>query len=451
MSAATNPKTILFLSNLHDGQLNPLLHIANAITHSQPSTKIVVVASELHANRIAETLPTAVFCPLQTAPDSVLARVKAGTFTAKEVEGPAGSVVTIAKNITSIMPSPDIYAAEYNAVTATIETYAPDVAVVDFVFFAGRNAVANKQIPFFCNVAFAPLNVIREQTWTATWNNPSSATGFGVDMTFLQKLYNIWFIVAQSAVGVVHFANLAYRVGKVGIKFYDLSHRAIRRDARGIFINTVSEFEYPFPPSENVIETGPLVSSFDEKDYDTWLDGHETVVFIGFGSVTKLDTNTVQKFLSVFETVTQKYPSCAFLFKVGHTVDDIDENVIKSAPENVRIVGFLQSQLATLNHPHVKVFASHCGGNGVHEGLYFGKPILGVPRWSDCYDFAQRVQDFGVGLRVNKAIPTIEVEEVEAKMLRLLIEPQFTKNATEMMKKMRKSGVQIAVDAIMKN
>ncbi|KAJ3133156.1 hypothetical protein HK100_004654 [Physocladia obscura] len=390
-------------------------------------------------------IPTAVFCPIKTGPDTPLARVKSGTFSSQSIEAPPAS---IAINISAVTPTALIFKEEYKTVCNAVELYKPDVAVVDYTFFAGRCAVMNLNVPFFCNVAFSPLSIIREQTWAAAWKYPQTGTGYSMEMSIATKLRNFYYIVGQTLVGAYCIGTLAYQVSKdSALRFRDMSNSAIFQHSRGVFINTILDFEYPVAKNDHIIPTGPLISTFDNTNFDPWLNDHETIVFIGLGTITKLDKAAVEQYLAVFKIVSRKFPECAFLFKTNNAL--ADHQALPTVPENIRIVNYLPSQLAVLNHPHIKVFVSHCGGNGVHEGLYFGKPILGVPKWSDCYDFAQRIQDFGVGLRVFKTFPTIDVDEVATKMVRLLTERRFTEVAMKMMFKMRSFGLKVAVDAIL--
>jgi polyene glycosyltransferase len=72
----------------------------------------------------------------------------------------------------------------------------------------------------------------------------------------------------------------------------------------------------------------------------------------------------------------------------------------------------------------VRVFLTHGGGNGFHEGMYFGKPLLVMPFWLDCFDFAVRAIDSGVGLALDRP-PSITADEVAVKLKRLLAESSF--------------------------
>jgi UDP:flavonoid glycosyltransferase YjiC (YdhE family) len=55
-----------------------------------------------------------------------------------------------------------------------------------------------------------------------------------------------------------------------------------------------------------------------------------------------------------------------------------------------------------LAHPNVGAFVSHCGVNSVHESLFAGTPVVGIPLLADQHDMALRVVDAGVGVLLEK-------------------------------------------------
>ncbi|CAG2119292.1 unnamed protein product [Medioppia subpectinata] len=69
-----------------------------------------------------------------------------------------------------------------------------------------------------------------------------------------------------------------------------------------------------------------------------------------------------------------------------------------SLPDNMWGQPFLP-QTAIL--PLVDLVLTHGGNNTVTETFYFGKPMLVLPLWADQYDNAQRLQESGLGLRLD--------------------------------------------------
>jgi MGT family glycosyltransferase len=68
--------------------------------------------------------------------------------------------------------------------------------------------------------------------------------------------------------------------------------------------------------------------------------------------------------------------------------------------------------------PQVDVVITHGGNNTVTECLYFGKPMVVLPLFWDQYDNAQRVQETGLGLRLDTY--GHEPEQLRAAVDRLL-------------------------------
>ena len=118
-------------------------------------------------------------------------------------------------------------------------------------------------------------------------------------------------------------------------------------------------------------------------------------------------------------------------------------------PTNLRIEHWIPSQLGVLAHPNVRVFLTHGGGNGFHEGIYFGKPLLVMPFWLDCFDFAVRAIDSGVGLALDRP-PSFTANEVAVKLKRLLAESSFHERTLYWGEQLRKAGgVSRAADLIL--
>jgi polyene glycosyltransferase len=112
-------------------------------------------------------------------------------------------------------------------------------------------------------------------------------------------------------------------------------------------------------------------------------------------------------------------------------------------PGNLRIETWVSSQMDVLAHPNVKVFFTHAGGNGFHEGLYFGKPLVVRPLWIDCYDQAIRGQDSGVSLTLDRP-QTIDPDDVIDKLTRVLDNSSYRERAEHFGALQREAGGRVA-------
>lgn len=104
-------------------------------------------------------------------------------------------------------------------------------------------------------------------------------------------------------------------------------------------------------------------------------------------------------------------------------------------PPNVLARSYVP-QVALL--PHVELFVTHAGVNSVHEGLYFGVPLLLVPQQAEQAMVAVRIEELGAGLTVRA--DEIGTNMVWDKASRLLTEPAFRQRAERLGQSLREAG-----------
>jgi MGT family glycosyltransferase len=73
--------------------------------------------------------------------------------------------------------------------------------------------------------------------------------------------------------------------------------------------------------------------------------------------------------------------------------------------------------------PHVDLVVTHAGNNTTTESLHFGKPIVALPLFWDQYDNAQRVEETGVGVRLETY--AFEDAELLSAIERLLVDDEL--------------------------
>ncbi|MGH7869355.1 MAG: macrolide family glycosyltransferase, partial [Candidatus Dormibacteraceae bacterium] len=84
----------------------------------------------------------------------------------------------------------------------------------------------------------------------------------------------------------------------------------------------------------------------------------------------------------------------------------VDRDSLGKVPANFQLLPHFP-QLAVLKQ--TKVFLSHCGMNSTMESLYFGVPLVGVPQMPEQEANARRVEELGLGRRLNTAEITAEL------------------------------------------
>jgi polyene glycosyltransferase len=217
-----------------------------------------------------------------------------------------------------------------------------------------------------------------------------------------------------------------------------------------VLVYSLAELEYPVDIPGHFRMLGAIVPPLPElpgeQDVKGWLDRHESVVYIGFGTVVRMTEDEIKGLVEVARRLEGKH---AVLWRLPaqswHLLPPADQ-----LPSNLRAEKWLPSQLDVLAHPHVRAHFTHGGGNGYIESLYFGKPLLLRPLFVDGYDQAVRARDTGVGLVVESS-HGIDVDDVAAKLTEVLENPSFTTRAREMARLQHEPGRgrEGAVDALL--
>src|SRR6185369_1742981 len=117
------------------------------------------------------------------------------------------------------------------------------------------------------------------------------------------------------------------------------------------------------------------------------LRGEEPLVYLSLGSLGSADVSLMQKLVaeladSPYRVIVSKGPQ-AGEFELA---------------ENMTGEEFLP-QTAIL--PQVDLVITHGGNNTVTESLFFGKPMVALPLFWDQYDNAQRIDECGLGVRLD--------------------------------------------------
>jgi MGT family glycosyltransferase len=113
-------------------------------------------------------------------------------------------------------------------------------------------------------------------------------------------------------------------------------------------------------------------------------------------------------------------------------------------PENIVIRGWVP-QTTVLQR--ASLFITHAGMNSVHDGLYYGVPLLLVPQQAEQMFTARRVVQLGAGLMLRKG--EVNPQTVRETAARLLSDTQFRLEAIRIGETFRASGgMTLAVDEI---
>jgi polyene glycosyltransferase len=332
---------------------------------------------------------------------------------------------------------------QYDRMLGVIDEVAPDLMVVDMNTTWAIDAAQTKGVPYVLSMPMPASSVFIDRLPP---DYPTPFSGLPREMTARQRRRNRMFragiklmFFRPSSIGAT--LDAVQRRKKAGLANATGVASAYADAAKALIGYSVFDFEYLFPAAPaHLTMVGSAVppqtaECLPGTDLGAWLAGHESVVYIGFGTIMRMSPGQVAAILAAVARLGDRH---AVLWKLPAA----QRGLLPPAadlPANLRLEEWVPSQVEVLAHPHVRVFFNHGGGNAVHEALHFGKPLLVLPFWTDCHDLAARVVDRGVGL----AVPNVEapdVEEIYEKLARLLAEDGFRERAGKLGERIRAAG-----------
>lgn len=102
-------------------------------------------------------------------------------------------------------------------------------------------------------------------------------------------------------------------------------------------------------------------------------------------------------------------------------------------PENVQVYETVD-QMAVLSISDA--FITHCGMNSASEGLYFRVPLILFPQTPEQGAVAKRTEELGAGVRLK----SISEEDIYEAVSKVLSDPDYKKNASEISDSFRSGG-----------
>jgi polyene glycosyltransferase len=346
---------------------------------------------------------------------------------------------------------PDAHIDKYRRLDAEVGRIKPALMVIESITFYAIDIAMTRCIPFVLSVPFMPSNVMHP---LLPRGFPAPNSGLPLKMTWSQQITNQLFqlrmitLPLRREVGGKVLRYVKNRK-KFGISPDAVKARARIEAAELILSYSVFGLEYPFDAPAKLKLVGalvpPLPQATGDEDLSRWLSANESVVYMGFGTITRLTREHIGVLVDVARRLDGRHSVLWKLPKQQQTMLPPDEEI----PGNLRIEDWLPSQLDVLAHPNVKAFFTHVGANSFHEGVYFGKPLVARPLWMDCHDLAVRTADSGVGLVVDHP-RTFDGDDILDKLTRVLTEKSFTERAEHFGELQRAAGgVRAAADHIL--
>ncbi|WHT16647.1 glycosyltransferase [Crossiella sp. CA-258035] len=350
---------------------------------------------------------------------------------------------------------PEITVPKYRALEAAVEQHRPALMVIDVMCKHAIDLAITKGIPYVLSCPFVASNIVSLVTpfgrsYTPK-DFPTPRSALPYPMTAGQRLRNQLFRWRT----LLHFLNpetnkrvqaQAKIRAELGISAETTKSLAAFEQAERVLCYSLPELDYPFDVPDKFTFVGAMVPPLPQAPADEltdWLDGRDSVVYMGFGTITRLTTADVAALVEVARRLDGK----------AHVLWSLPESqqpmLPADLPPNLRVEGWVPSQLDVLAHPSVKVFVNHGGGNAFHESVFFGKPQVVRPLWVDCYDQAVRVESMGLGQAVDRPA-TIDADDLTGKVLPVLTEQSYTERSRRFAAAMSKAGGRAAAaDALL--
>ena len=95
-------------------------------------------------------------------------------------------------------------------------------------------------------------------------------------------------------------------------------------------------------------------------------------------------------------------------------------------PDNFMLRPWLP-QKDIISHEKTKLFVTHCGANGVVEGMYSGTPMLGFPQMFEQRSACLRLKHLGVGQVFNDKTDTVESLAEKIRSIAALNSPEASR------------------------
>ncbi|WP_343450330.1 glycosyltransferase [Micromonospora oryzae] len=343
----------------------------------------------------------------------------------------------------------------YERCLTLVDEVAPALAVVDSFASFGMDAMTVRGVPFVISVSVPPSNFLQDSL-PPTYPMPLS--GLPLHMSPSQQAANgrhreALLKTLMEPQRLARNTAAAQRRRAAGIPNVELRPSLYAQAARALLAYTVFGLEYPFATAPATLLTvgsmvpTEIVPSPDGAELRGWLDAHESVVYVGFGTIMR---PTAAQVAALVDVAARLGPDHHVLWKLPA---DRQRHLPPAAelPANLRVESWLPSQVEVLAHPHVRVFFNHAAANAIHEAAWFGVPQLVLPFWFDCHDGAVRVVDAGVALAVEHD-DTLDIDDIVAKLRRLLTERTFRDRAALWSRRLRQAGgVSAAADLVLRH
>ncbi len=334
---------------------------------------------------------------------------------------------------------PEHHFTRYRQTDELVDRIAPALMVINRYCGYAIQVAMQRGIPFIITAPSLPSSLLDHSLPTSY---PTPSSGLPLRMTRRQRVANALFryrtrLLCVDPVILRRGVAFQKHMAEIGMDQKVFSGKAQTDRAELLLCFSVFGLDYPFPVPAKLHLVGsatpPVRDNPGDLETMEWLNDQNSVVYVAFGSVTRLDREQVQLMVDVVRRLGDQH-------QVLWVLAESQQRLLPGElPKNLRVVSWVNSQPSILNHPHVRAFLTHGGSNSFHEAIHFGKPVLVRPICIDQFDHAIRAIDSGVGLAVPGA-HVMDAGEIHSKLMRLLGEASFTERAQHFADVLREAG-----------
>ncbi|PQK12206.1 hypothetical protein BB8028_0003g08230 [Beauveria bassiana] len=370
----------------------------------------------------------------------------------------------------------------YDSFSDIIKAVTPHLIVVDVLLSPAISAAWNSGIQF----SYLSPNSIKDfaatyQPLAMLWKWPALMSGFSYPVPWYQKPLNMF-----------HYLHMVYQIlrepglaktkrhveEKTGKPMRSLINtgNSLPDNAR-IFVGSLPELDFPLKSHPRIVPCGPIISeaspiSESDPKLASWLTNGPTI-YVNLGSLFKLKEDRAVELakglnlaIDQLERKTPDGPYMQVLWKLkkdGHYDATGPKSKIRAAfddkmdSDRVRIVDWLDSPpLAVLQGGNIACSVHHGGASSYNEAILAGVPHVVLPFWTDCYEYANRVEFLGIGRRgARKHQPVFEATELSEVLVEVINGKQsqtMKQRSLELARlcKQNGSGPEIAAQGIVK-
>ena len=173
-----------------------------------------------------------------------------------------------------------------------------------------------------------------------------------------------------------------------------------------------------YPRARRPAPTWHRLESSVRQTEEAWdvpdeLAGEGALVYLSLGSLGSADVELMRRLVAVLADTPHRY-----VVSKGPRADEFE------LPDNM----WGEARVPQTNViPHCDLVITHGGNNTTTEAFHFGKPMIVLPLFWDQYDNAQRVDELGLGVRLDTY--AFEDDELRGAVDRLVGDPDLRSRA----------------------